>query len=156
MREALLAVERLRLGGGGPGGDSMPRTFRAMKEPYRLVHWAHQARPWRKTQAPLAHNTTRNRLTRCGSDNARERQQRISRRGTARDTAGPRGVLDLGAEPRLPCPYGLHQGGSIAVGNRARQGRLLRGGRARRGGLLQPLQHRRCRGAPLPAHRASQ
>ena len=65
----------------------MPRTFRSMKEPYRLVHWAHQERTWRKTQGPLAHNTTRNSLTRGGSDNARERQPRSSRRCTARDTA---------------------------------------------------------------------
>ena len=57
------------------------------KEPYRLVHWAPQERPWRKTQAPLSQNTTRNSLTRGGSENARERQQRISRRVTAWDTA---------------------------------------------------------------------
>jgi hypothetical protein len=65
----------------------MSRTFRSMKEPYRLVNWAPQESTWRKTQAPLAQNTTRNSLTRCGRDNASERQQRISSRVTARDTA---------------------------------------------------------------------
>ena len=34
-------------------------TFPSTKEPYRLVHWAHQERPWRKIRAPLSQNTTR-------------------------------------------------------------------------------------------------
>ena len=71
------------------------------------------------------------------------------------DTPFVRGVLDLRPEPRFPRTHGLDQRGRIAVGNRARQGRLLRGGWARRGGLLQPLQHRRFRGEPLPPHLAS-
>ena len=70
-------------------------------------------------------------------------------------TPGPRGVLDLGAEPRFPRVHRLHQRGGIPVGNRTRQGALLRGGRARRSRLLQPFEPRRFRGEPLPAHLAS-
>src|SRR5262249_20803116 len=75
-------------------------TFRCTKEPYRLVHCAHQERTWRKTRAPLSQNMPRNSPTRCAdtvtSAHGRADSLRISclwvqRRGQCRDREGVHG-----------------------------------------------------------------
>src|SRR5215471_20759799 len=77
-------------------------SFHSTKEPYRLVHCAHQERPWRKPRVPLLQNMPRNSPMRCAStvtsthdraDSLRIAYLGVQRRMPRRDTEGVHGDL---------------------------------------------------------------